>query len=272
MGTCAHIYLHTQVSSTSRVSLSHPRRCVSLRLANRRGLPSCDASDVNTVCTSHAPDRCEWKQCVIADLGVASSNTSPTHAPIASTLGTCTAWAPASPLLIEKPRHTLRVRVEIMGSKKCRIVGESQPVLIMINPMIFTRTREGRGLPHGSGVHAAAVADSTHAASWRTQPLGHAMKTPRTSHHGDRAPPPRAPPPPPIDAPCTQCLRHGDLMHAQERLTAPPPPPSGPTLSTRSPPARGSPTSAGSAQALKCTTVWSGATVGGSRGGGWLRR
>jgi hypothetical protein len=27
-------------------------------------------------------------------------------------------------------------------------------------------------------------------------------------------------PPPPIDAPCTHCLRHGDPMHAQERLTA----------------------------------------------------
>jgi hypothetical protein len=33
-------------------------------------------------------------------------------------------------------------------------------------------------------------------------------------------------PPPltPIDAPCTQCLRHGDPMHAQERLTAATPP------------------------------------------------
>jgi hypothetical protein len=31
-----------------------------------------------------------------------------------------------------------------------------------------------------------------------------------------------APPPPPlpIGAPCTHCLRHGDPMHAQERLTA----------------------------------------------------
>jgi hypothetical protein len=36
---------------------------------------------------------------------------------------------------------TLRVRVEIMGSQKCRIVGESQPVLIMIDPMISTRNR-----------------------------------------------------------------------------------------------------------------------------------
>jgi hypothetical protein len=35
----------------------------------------------------------------------------------------------------------LRVRVEIMGSQKCRIVGKSQSVLIMINPIIFTRTR-----------------------------------------------------------------------------------------------------------------------------------
>eukprot|EP01047_Picozoa_sp_COSAG01_P033059 COSAG01_NODE_2417_length_7736_cov_7.862511_3_plen_196_part_00 len=32
-------------------------------------------------------------------------------------------------------------------------------------------------------------------------------------------PSPAWPPPPPIDAPCTQCLRHGDPMHAHERLT-----------------------------------------------------
>jgi hypothetical protein len=36
----------------------------------------------------------------------------------------------------------LRVRVEIMGSQKCRIVGKSQPALVLINPMtLFTRTR-----------------------------------------------------------------------------------------------------------------------------------
>jgi hypothetical protein len=35
----------------------------------------------------------------------------------------------------------IRVRLEIMGSQQCRIVGKSQPVLIMINPIIFTRTR-----------------------------------------------------------------------------------------------------------------------------------
>jgi hypothetical protein len=33
------------------------------------------------------------------------------------------------------------VRVEILGSQKCRIVGKSQPVVITINPIIFTRTR-----------------------------------------------------------------------------------------------------------------------------------
>jgi hypothetical protein len=31
--------------------------------------------------------------------------------------------------------------VEIMGSQKCRIVGRSQPLLIMIDPVISTRTR-----------------------------------------------------------------------------------------------------------------------------------
>eukprot|EP01047_Picozoa_sp_COSAG01_P068219 COSAG01_NODE_9809_length_2338_cov_1.922287_1_plen_395_part_00 len=36
----------------------------------------------------------------------------------------------------------VRVRVEIMGAPKCGIVGESQPVLMMIDPIIiFTRTR-----------------------------------------------------------------------------------------------------------------------------------
>jgi hypothetical protein len=35
----------------------------------------------------------------------------------------------------------LRVRVERMGWQTCRIVGESQPVLIMISPIISTRTR-----------------------------------------------------------------------------------------------------------------------------------
>jgi hypothetical protein len=40
------------------------------------------------------------------------------------------------------PTHTpLRVRVEIMESQKCRIVGKSQSVLIMMNIIIFTRTR-----------------------------------------------------------------------------------------------------------------------------------
>jgi hypothetical protein len=38
-------------------------------------------------------------------------------------------------------RARIRVRVEIMGSQKSGIVGKSQPVLMMINPMIFTRTR-----------------------------------------------------------------------------------------------------------------------------------
>jgi hypothetical protein len=38
-------------------------------------------------------------------------------------------------------RNRLRVRVEIMGSQQCGIVGKSQSVLMMIHPMISTRTR-----------------------------------------------------------------------------------------------------------------------------------
>jgi hypothetical protein len=39
------------------------------------------------------------------------------------------------------PFVMIRVRVEIMGSQKCGIVGKSQSVLIVTNPNIFTRTR-----------------------------------------------------------------------------------------------------------------------------------
>jgi hypothetical protein len=36
-----------------------------------------------------------------------------------------------------------RVRVEIMGSQQCGIVGKSQPGLVMIDPVNFTRARAG---------------------------------------------------------------------------------------------------------------------------------
>eukprot|EP01047_Picozoa_sp_COSAG01_P093188 COSAG01_NODE_24381_length_781_cov_1.016129_2_plen_146_part_01 len=45
----------------------------------------------------------------------------------------------------------LRVRVEIMGSQKCRIVGKSQSVLMMIDPIIFTRTRTATFLLRAQG-------------------------------------------------------------------------------------------------------------------------
>ena len=48
----------------------------------------------------------------------------------------------ARPNLADPTRQVrLRVRVKKMGSQKCRIVGESQSVLIMIDPMIFARMR-----------------------------------------------------------------------------------------------------------------------------------
>jgi hypothetical protein len=74
----------------------------------------------------------------------------------------------------------VRVRGETMASQKCRIVGKSQSFIIMMNPIIFTRTRSiivrrladrvaratrcarmlvlmGRVLPRrGSGLHGAS--------------------------------------------------------------------------------------------------------------------
>jgi hypothetical protein len=46
--------------------------------------------------------------------------------------------------LCDLPRR-VRVRVEIMGSHNCGIVGKSQLVLMMIDPMISTRTRSCDG-------------------------------------------------------------------------------------------------------------------------------
>jgi hypothetical protein len=53
----------------------------------------------------------------------------------------------------------VRVRVEIMGAPKCRHVGESQPVLMMINPMTFTRTRtvQYRAIAPGDWPHTGGA-------------------------------------------------------------------------------------------------------------------
>jgi|EP01047_Picozoa_sp_COSAG01_P080535 hypothetical protein len=48
---------------------------------------------------------------------------------------------PNRPLHPACARSMVWVRVEIMGSQNCGIVGKSQSVLMMIDPMISTRTR-----------------------------------------------------------------------------------------------------------------------------------
>jgi hypothetical protein len=52
---------------------------------------------------------------------------------------------------------SIRVRVEIMGPGKYKNVGKSQSVVIMINPIIFTRTRRylGRAQPGGELLEVA---------------------------------------------------------------------------------------------------------------------
>eukprot|EP01047_Picozoa_sp_COSAG01_P023244 COSAG01_NODE_1401_length_10450_cov_100.148198_12_plen_300_part_00 len=59
-------------------------------------------------------------------------------------------------LRFERPILT-RVRVEIMGLGKYENVGKSQPVLIMINPIIFTRTRTDAAEQDSSGVKSGLV-------------------------------------------------------------------------------------------------------------------
>jgi hypothetical protein len=51
----------------------------------------------------------------------------------------------------------IRVRGEIMGSQKCRIVGKSQPVLIMINPIISPATRICPRCTHASSCALACA-------------------------------------------------------------------------------------------------------------------
>jgi hypothetical protein len=67
------------------------------------------------------------------------------------------AWCGCATSDTKRAATQLRVRVEIVGLGKYEHVGESQSVLILINPIIFTRTRmrrQGRtpkGGAHGQG-------------------------------------------------------------------------------------------------------------------------
>jgi hypothetical protein len=49
------------------------------------------------------------------------------------------------------PARAVRVQVEMMGSQPCEIVGKSQPVLTIINPIILTRLRMSMGFRVGLG-------------------------------------------------------------------------------------------------------------------------
>jgi hypothetical protein len=56
----------------------------------------------------------------------------------------------------------VRVRVKILGSQNCGIVGKYQSVLVMINPNIFTRTR----------MTSVAVVGGACAQAWLVDHLG----------------------------------------------------------------------------------------------------
>jgi hypothetical protein len=78
-----------------------------------------------------------------------------------------------------------------------------------------------RAAPWGGPLLPAGTALPRAASSMLTEIcLSHAARPPLAT--APAAPPalPAHPAPPPIDAPCTQFLRHGVTMHAHERLTA----------------------------------------------------
>jgi hypothetical protein len=84
---------------------------------------------------------------------------------------------------IVRPMAVRRARVEIMGAPKCRNVGESQAVLLMIDPMISTRTRISSALRIDRGsstAHApAGRSDGVGRTSPTRQPV-QAARAPRT--------------------------------------------------------------------------------------------
>jgi hypothetical protein len=120
----------------------------------------CDADtgtcDVEQVGRFDPPNRSEWNA-----LGIESLSNSTQHQQISyeAALQVCLDLAPTA------------VRGEMMGSPKCRIGGKSQSVLIMINPIIFTRTlrisplvqslvllrNDGAALPLKAGSKVAVV-------------------------------------------------------------------------------------------------------------------
>jgi hypothetical protein len=77
-----------------------------------------------------------WRVPVASTRGCHEQKSSISRHPI-NPFGTCS----------ETMITAVRVRVETMGSQKCRIVGKSQSGRIMIHPMIFTRTRTSLTLP-----------------------------------------------------------------------------------------------------------------------------
>jgi hypothetical protein len=71
-------------------------------------------------------------------------------------------------------RHLVRVRVEIMGAPKCRNVGESQSVLIMIRQV--TRTIAGSATRYRPSIAVCSACSCTqdplHSSAWNTSLLG----------------------------------------------------------------------------------------------------
>jgi hypothetical protein len=113
----------------------------------------------------------------------------------ASTAAACARAGPSSLSHLVVGTGVVQVQVATMGSQKCRIVGKSQPVLIMTNPMIATRTRRdlsqtGTGRSQSRWKpRAVSITDTTvHRSCQGTAPT----QRPKTHRMWARPAPPRA--------------------------------------------------------------------------------
>jgi hypothetical protein len=100
----------------------------------------------------------------------------------------------------------VQVQVEIMGAQKCRIVGKYQPILIMISPIIFTRSRTTAFACWSPPPNRHSIAAPTpRAAGYATTITGHRRQarqesrahTPAGTEGGRAGPQPAAGPPAP---------------------------------------------------------------------------
>eukprot|EP01047_Picozoa_sp_COSAG01_P035515 COSAG01_NODE_2732_length_7167_cov_174.607951_5_plen_192_part_00 len=114
-------------------------------------------------------------------------------------------------LVVWTPWLCVRVRVEIMGSPTCRIVGKSQPVLAVIHPIVFTRTRIGSPCL-GVCTHCDPISIPLSSPAPVIHMAGRSRQSQQQVVCCDAKAPPDDPSAVVIESPCLKLPRHGDSI------------------------------------------------------------